>query len=356
METSLSAARLDDGLLRTIDTEAAAYLLGWIAGNGVVQPDTIAIVVETPDRDILEQLQSILCADVPIQPAGETRIALVIDSPAIVQDACRHLRLRPGTGSRDVDFPELPSEKLRWVFLRGLFDAAGSICTTAGNIAPRVSLPIASARMRRAILELSPFKCSGTSDRCPLQWQGNNALDLLGKLYETATFRLARHADLYRDWCMWIPPLTGGAGPGERELHFRWSRNSDRAVPPYKDRVTDAGYDLTLIDVARTFGNVTLYTTGISVQPAVGWYFDLVPRSSLSKTGYAVANSVGVIDRTYTGPIMVALVRLDPSLPELELPARVVQIVPRPIVHVHLEEVHELDETARGSGGFGSTG
>ena len=115
-------------------------------------------------------------------------------------------------------------------------------------------------------------------------------------------------------------------------------------------------HDLTLIDVVRTFGNVTLYTTGISVQPAFGWYFDLVPRSSLSKTGHAVANSVGVIDRTYTGPIMVALVRLDPSAPELELPARVVQIVPRPIVHVHLEEVDELDETARGAGGFGSTG
>ena len=356
METSLTAVRLDDGLLQSIDTEGKAYLLGWIACNGVVGPDTIAIVVETRDRDVLDQLKSILRAELPIRSCSGTRLCLEIDSPQVVQDACRHLGIQPGSDSRDVEFPELPSEALRWAFLRGIFDAGGRISPTAGNDAPRVSLPIASARMRRAILDLGTRTSSGTSEGCPLEWQGNNALDLLGKLYEGSTCRLARNDDLYRDWCTWIPPLTGTAGRGERGPRFRWSRNSSRAVPPFKDRVTDSGYDLTLIDVVKRFGNVTLYTTGISVQPAFGWYFDLVPRSSLSKTGYAIANSVGVIDRTYTGPIMVALVRLDPSAPELALPARVVQIVPRPIVHVHLEEVDELDETARGAGGFGSTG
>lgn len=356
MQTSLTAARRESGLLRTIDTEAKAYLLGWIAAGGVGRSNTIMIVVETRDRDVLDQLKNILRAELPIRSRNGTRLCLEIDSPEVVQDACRHLGIRPGSGSRDVAFPDLPSEALRWAFLRGLFDAGGSISPTAGNDAPRVSLPIASARMRRAVLELSTCTSSGTSEGCPLEWDGNNALDLLGKLYEGATCRLARQHDLYRDWCTWIPPLTGTTGRGERGLHVRWSRNSPRAVPPFKDRVTDSGYDLTLIDVVKRFGNVTLYTTGISVQPAFGWYFDLVPRSSLSKTGYAFANSVGVIDRTYTGPIMVALVRLDPSAPELQLPARVVQIVPRPIVHVHLEEVDELDETARGSGGFGSTG
>ena len=347
---------LDDGLLQTIDTEGRAYLLGWIAGTGVVQPGTIAIDVHARDRGVLDQLRRILGAELPIRRTNEARVGLVIDSRAIVQDACRHLRIQPGSGSREVDFPELGSEELRWAFLRGVFDAGGSICPSGRDDAPRASLSIASARMRQAILELSPFRCSRTPDVCRLEWQGNNALDLLGRLYEEATCRLARNYDLYRDWCMWIPPLTGRAGRRERELHFRWSRSSERAVPPFKNRVTDSGYDLTLIDVVKRFGNVTLYTTGISVQPAFGWYFDLVPRSSLSTTGYAVANSVGIIDRTYTGPIMVPLVRLDPSAPELELPARVVQIVPRPIVHVQLEEVDELDETARGPGGFGSTG
>ena len=99
-----------------------------------------------------------------------------------------------------------------------------------------------------------------------------------------------------------------------------------------------------------------LYDTGIKVQPAFGWYFDLVPRSSISKTGYMLANSIGVIDRTYVGPVLVPLRKVDPHAPDLELPARLVQIIPRPIVHIQWEEVEALDETARGAGGFGSTG
>ena len=52
----------------------------------------------------------------------------------------------------------------------------------------------------------------------------------------------------------------------------------------------------------------------------------LVPRSSISKTGYMLANSVGVIDRTYTGNVLVPLIKVDKSMPDLILPARVVQL------------------------------
>jgi dUTP pyrophosphatase len=69
-----------------------------------------------------------------------------------------------------------------------------------------------------------------------------------------------------------------------------------------------------------------------------------------------LANSVGVIDRTYTGNVLVPLRKVDLRMPDLELPARVVQIIPRPIVHVQWQQVDSFDETARGEGGFGSTG
>jgi dUTP pyrophosphatase len=111
-----------------------------------------------------------------------------------------------------------------------------------------------------------------------------------------------------------------------------------------------------LIERDRRHGPVEFFRTGLKIQPAFGWYFDLLPRSSMCKSGYMLANSVGVIDRAYTGEILVALFKSDPNAPELALPARIVQIVPRQIIAAELVEVESFDETARGAGGFGSTG
>jgi dUTP pyrophosphatase len=69
-----------------------------------------------------------------------------------------------------------------------------------------------------------------------------------------------------------------------------------------------------------------------------------------------LSNSVGVIDRGYTGEILVPLVKVDPSAPELVLPARIVQLIPRTIIAAAMIEVDTLEQTMRADGGFGSTG
>jgi dUTP pyrophosphatase len=128
------------------------------------------------------------------------------------------------------------------------------------------------------------------------------------------------------------------------------------AVAPSKRAASDSGFDLTLIDRWKTHGAIEFFRTGIRVQPAFGWYFDLVPRSSISKSGYMLANSVGIIDRGYTGEIFVPLVKVDPNAPDLELPNRLVQIIPRQIIAAELVEVTEFEDTVRGDGAFGSSG
>lgn len=128
------------------------------------------------------------------------------------------------------------------------------------------------------------------------------------------------------------------------------------AVVPSKARASDAGYDLTVTHVAKALSdNVALYGTGLAIEPPFGYYFDLVPRSSISKTGYMLANSTGIIDPTYRGEVLVALRRVDSAATDLELPLRVAQLIPRPIIHFDVIEV-ELSETTRNDGGFGSTG
>jgi dUTP pyrophosphatase len=136
---------------------------------------------------------------------------------------------------------------------------------------------------------------------------------------------------------------------------FRFSVE-DGAIPPFKKRISDSGWDLHLVKLVERDGNLFLFDTGVRVSPPPGFYFDLVPRSSIYKSGFVLANSVGIIDMTYRGTIKVPLIKVDPLKPEPELPWRAVQLIPRRFYPVEALNSKSLDETIRGEGGFGSTG
>ena len=136
---------------------------------------------------------------------------------------------------------------------------------------------------------------------------------------------------------------------------FQYILNDENAVAPVKAHGSDSGFDMTIIKAVKSFGNVTLYTTGVKVQPGTGFYFDLVPRSSISKLGYMMANSIGIIDQSYTGEIMVALIKMDHNAEELKLPCKIAQLVPRPWMNVIGEPTDSFTKTTREEGGFGST-
>lgn len=143
----------------------------------------------------------------------------------------------------------------------------------------------------------------------------------------------------------------------QQQLELQVVRMDPSAALPKKAIASDAGYDLTLIRLAQQKGSLYMYDTGVSVCPPPGFYLDMVPRSSIIKSGYMLANSVGVIDPAYRGSIKVPLIKIDPDAPDLELPQRLVQLIPR---RVHNLEVTELSgwtqQTQRGEAGFGSTG
>lgn len=136
---------------------------------------------------------------------------------------------------------------------------------------------------------------------------------------------------------------------------FYYCLKETSAVAPSKTRESDAGYDLTLISVNKVIGNTTFYDTGVALEPPKGMYFDLVPRSSISKTGYVLANSIGIIDNEYRGNVLVALTKLDKDAPDLTLPNRLVQIIPRYSMHLECQPKEELVSTERDTKGFGSS-
>jgi deoxyuridine 5'-triphosphate nucleotidohydrolase len=128
------------------------------------------------------------------------------------------------------------------------------------------------------------------------------------------------------------------------------------AVTPTRAHPSDVGYDLTAISVFKTLSPcTTLYETGIIVIPPEGYYVEIVPRSSISKTGYVLSNSVGIIDPSYTGSLKIALTKVDAYFENLPLPFCRAQLVLRKREGFLMNEVTEVETTERGDGGFGST-
>lgn len=81
------------------------------------------------------------------------------------------------------------------------------------------------------------------------------------------------------------------------------------------------------------------------------------PRSGLAaKFGVTVANAPGTIDADYRGELKVALINLGNKPFTVEHDMRIAQLVISPVAHAQVAEVETLDDTVRGSGGFGSTG
>lgn len=184
-------------------------------------------------------------------------------------------------------------------------------------------------------------------------WLGVAALDVLGRVLDGAPEAVPSIGSAFDDWSVRIAHLTGLRSQAPQLLV---QLVHPEAHLPKKEHISDSGYDLTLIYEKKRMGKTVLYGTGVILEAPFGWYFDVVPRSSIIKRGYILANSVGVIDRSYRGEIFVPLIKVDDAAPELELPARVAQLIPRPILHFPVKEVEVLSATRRGAGGFGSTG
>ena len=121
----------------------------------------------------------------------------------------------------------------------------------------------------------------------------------------------------------------------------------------------DAGADLlTTVDVRLAPGERAIVPTGIAMALPEGYVALVHPRSGLAaRHGLSIVNTPGTVDSGYRGEIKVLLVNHDPNEPiELRRGDRIAQLVVQPVERARFVEVDRLPESARGDGGYGSTG
>ncbi len=109
--------------------------------------------------------------------------------------------------------------------------------------------------------------------------------------------------------------------------------------------------------LSLAFGERAMVPTGLAIALPHGYEAQVRPRSGLAaKNGVTVLNSPGTVDCDYRGEVKVILINLGQESFIIERGTRIAQMVIAPVTQAELHEVEALDATARGAGGFGSTG
>jgi dUTP pyrophosphatase len=139
----------------------------------------------------------------------------------------------------------------------------------------------------------------------------------------------------------------------------RLAHAHDLALPDYATAAAAGADLLAAIDQDIELGPLErkIVPTGISIALPVGFEAQVRPRSGLAaKNGVTVANAPGTVDADYRGEIGVILVNLSKEPFRISRGMRIAQLVVARHARAVWREVSELDRTARGAGGFGSTG
>jgi len=144
------------------------------------------------------------------------------------------------------------------------------------------------------------------------------------------------------------------------EVLVKVVKNAPRAVLPQYETGGSVGMDLRAFldaDVSiPPLGRVKI-PTGLKIEIPEGYEGQVRPRSGLAiKKGLTVLNSPGTIDSDYRGDLDIILINLGAEDIIIKDGERIAQLVIAPVCKAGIVEVKELTETARGGGGFGSTG
>ncbi|MDD9915071.1 MAG: dUTP diphosphatase [Rhodospirillaceae bacterium] len=139
----------------------------------------------------------------------------------------------------------------------------------------------------------------------------------------------------------------------------RLPHNADLPLPEYETALS-AGMDLAAaVEESLTLnpGERAMIPTGLAIALPEGYEAQVRPRSGLAaRNGVTVLNTPGTVDADYRGEVKVILINLGDEPFEIDRGMRIAQMVIAPVTQASMTEVDDLSDTARGTGGFGSTG
>ena len=156
--------------------------------------------------------------------------------------------------------------------------------------------------------------------------------------------------------------ITSCDSKGIWHTHVHYVKLSPTAQEPTHGSDWAAGYDLhaDLEGAGRITlapGEVRKISSGIAIALPQGTFGAIYPRSgNATNRGLVLANTVGIIDADYRGAVIIALKNTSDTVQTIEHGERIAQLIVQPFSPIVFNEVESIGTTARGAGGFGSSG
>lgn len=326
---------------KTIDSEIKAYLLGIVVFNITKVKDNELTVDITDITDVIaHELKQISDDDM------QSSTFFTIKDQDVISSICKHLDADDLNNFYNINIETfIKNNKREHVieFLKAFYEKHSNI-----YFDDVVVCHITTTNKNNLIAFADFFGIPHSFDNLfnlvQLSYKNVNIVDILGIIYKNAKIRVKDKA--YSDFLLLLN--------NERPT-LKYIKMSNKAVTPTKANFSDVGYDISIIGLCKTLNsNTSLFKTDLKLDIPVGYYVELVPRSSLSKSGYMLANSIGIIDCSYKGELLVALTKINDSY-ELEYPFRCCQLVMRKQIYPDMVEVTDCGNSSRSEGGFGST-
>lgn len=258
---------LDDNFMKFIDTKEKAYLLGWIASDGSLNPHGWTVIeIHQDDFEILDILKNIICNELKIKKVwNKNMISLKICSEQICLDICNHLNINPGKKSDIVDFPQLATDELKLNFIRGYFDGDGSIQKfTVDKRKRNCSISSNSDKMLNAISNYMniQFLYSKTNSGTNIIYTGDECIEFLNKMYHNCgILKLKRKYLIYLDYLDLVP---GIGGTGNNYSAFKYVKTQASVSSLNKD--INGYYPLLIYNIFEDDGKFIQYDTNIKIQ------------------------------------------------------------------------------------------
>jgi deoxyuridine 5'-triphosphate nucleotidohydrolase len=343
----------------TIDSELKAYLFGVIVFN-IHNVKNSEVYIElncklpTPLDTALKQIACV----------QENSTYYVINSVDVIRHISKHLNVDDLSHFYNIDITYFVKNNKREhviEFLKAFYEKNGGIRIEDGENACIITTNNKQNLTVFADFCGIPYTLNNIFNLSQILYTGSNIIDLLGIIYRNPKMFL--RDGLYRHFLQLLN--------SERPT-LKFVKITEDALTPSKTNFSDVGFDLSIIGehsviskknctlVTGSAYNIPitkLYRTGIKLEIPVGYYVEIVPRSSLSKTGYMMANSIGIIDCSYKGELLVALAKINRNALDIQFPFRCCQLIMRKQIFADMVEIQqtELTDSNRGEGGFGST-
>lgn len=388
----LGDGKICEDFFKDIDTPLKAYIIGLIAFNKTEGGDNIDVeiklnnvkeydnnnknisygyYVDLKDVDkkhypyfnnidiLVKHLSKVGNVKYTEQSCINGIIELTITSQNIKDDIGKHININININNcKDADLSEFITKCYNEdvnksnQFVRAYIEKYASI------IYDNINITFYNENTADSIIKLYDIPCirQKSINNLVIQFNSVNMVDLLGMIYSNYD------CPYYNNYIYTYNNRDGKSIPCIKVF-----KTCDEAVIPSKARYSDAGYDLTIIkEHKRLTSNTIIYDTGIKLEIPNGYYVEIVPRSSISRSGYMLANNVGIIDQGYRGNLYVALTKINDETPDItdlanwRLPWKCCQMIVKKQIYSKLvfcdSGQDEIEKSNRGTGAFGSTG